>query len=309
VVAQEEEKPAAKAAPAAAEEVEIPEERRPKDVPGNELITSDGVSLQASFFPGDKGKDTVPVILLHSWKGERRQYASLAHDLWLAGHAVLVPDLRGHGQSTVQYVGSEQRTLDASKFVAADFAAMVTSDMEALKRFLRRQNNAGKLNLEKLCVVGAEMGASVALNWAVLDWSWQNYPGVKQGQSVKALVLLTPQRNLRGMNISQTLQNPILSQLSIMVLVGNEEPKVLKDVQGIHAILERSHPAPAEGRERTDQTLFFKGLDTKVQGTRLLDEPGLNVQQRIAKFIDLRLVTKDYPWMESGKKAPAAPAK
>ena len=40
------------------------------ELAGNELITSDGVRLTATFFPGTEGKETVPVILLHMWKGK-----------------------------------------------------------------------------------------------------------------------------------------------------------------------------------------------------------------------------------------------
>jgi hypothetical protein len=200
--------------------------------------------------------------------------------------------------------------LDASKFVAADFRAMVGYDMEALKRFLTKKNNAGELNLEKLCVVGGEMGASVALNWALHDWSWPNFPGVKQGQSVKALVLLSPQLNFRGMNINDPIKNPTLNAgVSMMLLVGNEEPKPLADAQRIYNLLERLHRPPSEGHEETEQTLFFKGLDSRVQGTKLLAQSGLNVEQRILKFIDLRLATQDYPWMELGKKAGSSSGK
>jgi predicted esterase len=294
-----------KKAPAAKAEAAEPAEERPQpvDITGNELVTQDGVVLKATFFPGSKGKDSVPVILLHSWKGDRREFVTLAPYLWQAGHAVLVPDLRGHGQSRLQYVGTGSRELDASKFLPADFALMATSDMETLKGFLLKKNNAGELNLEKLCVVGGEMGASVALNWALIDWSWPMYPGLKQGQYVKGLVLLSPQRNFKGLNITAPLNSPVLNAgVSIMLLVGNEDPKQLAEVQRMHATLERFHPLPAAGQEATDQTLFFKGLDTKVQGTKLLGVRGLNVEQRIKKFIDLRLVAKDYPWMESGKK-------
>jgi alpha-beta hydrolase superfamily lysophospholipase len=303
LAAQEEKK-----APAEKDEA-ADEQPQPFDITGNELVTQDGVVLKASFFPGSKGKDSVPIILLHSWKGDRREFATLAPQLHKAGHAVLVPDLRGHGQSR-QYVGGGSRELDASKFVPADFALMATSDMETLKGYLLKRNNAGELNLEKLCVVGGEMGASVAFNWALIDWSWPIYPGLKQGQYVKALVLLSPQRNFKGLNITAPLNSPLLNAgVSIMLLVGNEDPKLLAEVQRMHATLEKLHKAPAVGQEATEQTLFFKGLDTKVQGTKLLGVRGLNVEQRIKKFIDLRLTARDYPWMESGKKPSSASGK
>ncbi len=276
----------------------------PVDVGGNDLVTQDGVALKATFFPGSKGKESVPIILLHSWKGNRKEFVTLAPVLWQAGHAVLVPDLRGHGESTTQYVGGGSVELSAAKFVVGDFAQMVQFDMETLKSFLIKKNNLGELNIEKLCVVGAEMGATVALNWALLDWSWPQYPGIKQGQHVKALVLLSPERRFKGISIEDALKNPLLNRfLSVYILLGGEDPKIAGQNERIHAMLSRLHPEPAEGQEAKDQTLFYKAFETKAQGAKLLD-PRLNLaaEQRIEKFIQLRLVAKDYPWAETGKK-------
>jgi pimeloyl-ACP methyl ester carboxylesterase len=275
----------------------------PVDIAGNDLVTADGVALKATFFPGSNGKESVPVILLHSWKGSRKDYVTLAMALWHAGHAVLVPDLRGHGQSTVQYVGGNTVDLSAARFGPADFALMSQFDVETLKSLLVKKNNAGELNIEKLCVVGAEMGATVALNWALVDWSWPQYPGIKQGQHVKALVLLSPERKFKGLSVEDALKNPLLNRfLSVYIMVGNEDAKLLSQVERIYATLLRFHPEPPVGQEETGKTLFFKGFDTKNQGTRLFEIRGLGVEQRIERFIELRLVSKDYPWAETGKK-------
>ena len=71
--------------------------------------------------------------------------------------------------------------------------------MKAVKDFLWERNNAGELNIDKLCVVGAEMGASVALNFALADALDQDSnrvlrPDYKLGRFVKALVLISPER-------------------------------------------------------------------------------------------------------------------
>jgi len=294
-----------RAAPAAKRRSSDEELPQPVDITGSELTTRDGVALKATFFPGSKGKDSVPVILLHSWKGSRKEYVTLAMALWQAGHAVLVPDLRGHGQS-IEQAGSPN-PLSATRFGKNDFAMMVEYDMETLKSFLVKKNNAGELNLEKLCLVGAEMGATVAMNWALLDWSWPQYPGIKQGQHVKALVLLSPERNFKGLGMQEAVKNPLMNQyVSIYIMVGNEDPKLFSQAEGIHSSLIRLHPEPVEGQEKRDKTLFFKGFDTKAQGTKLFSVRGLGIEQRILAFIDLRLVNKDYPWAETGKKPGAA---
>jgi pimeloyl-ACP methyl ester carboxylesterase len=267
----------------------------PYDISGSELTTQDGVALKASFFPSKEGKEAVPIILLHGLKGSRKDYGTLAVALHREGHAVLVPDLRGHG--AVESSGS--------RFGPAEFNQMVQFDMETLKSFLIKKNNAGELNIEKLCIVGADMGASVALNWALLDWSWPQYPGVKQGQHVKALVLLSPERRFKGIGVEDALKNPLLNRfVSIFILFGNDEPKVASQVKLLHTTLSRLHPEPDEENAERDKTLFLKGFDTKAQGTKLFD-PRLNlgVEARIEKFIELRLVAKEYPWAETGKKS------
>jgi pimeloyl-ACP methyl ester carboxylesterase len=275
---------------------------QPVDITGSELRTADGVLLRATFFPGSKGKDSVPVILLHSWKGGRKEYVTLATALWQAGHAVLVPDLRGHGQSTEQL--GNPNPLSAAKFGKADFANMVTLDMETLKSFLIKKNNAEELNLEKLCLVGSEMGATVAMNWALIDWSWPQYPGVKQGQHVKAIVMLSPERNFRGVGMQDALRNSLLNQfVSIYIMVGSEDSKMYNQAEGIHASLAKLHPEPADDQAEKDKTLFFKEFETKLQGTRLFSLRNLGIEQRIVRFVELRLVNKDYPWAKTGKKA------
>ncbi len=63
---------------------------------------------------------------------------------------------------------------------------MIDQDLEACKSFLMDKNNAGELNINKLCVVGVEMGAVVAVDWAAWDWHWPRLATGKQGQDVKA---------------------------------------------------------------------------------------------------------------------------
>ena len=97
------------AAPAhSADEPRIP---GPDEVDG--LMASDGLQLSATYYEGTNGRDSVPVILLHMSKGDRKEYAGLAPYLQRQGHAVLVPDLRGHGASTNWQGGG--RRLDGAK--------------------------------------------------------------------------------------------------------------------------------------------------------------------------------------------------
>jgi pimeloyl-ACP methyl ester carboxylesterase len=276
------------AKPGAKEEIPPPE-----PVGGRDLVTRDGVQLKATFYPSNKGKEVVPVILLHSWKGDGREYAGLAPLLQKLGCAVLVPDLRGHGEST----GGPglSRPLDAAKFGKTDFGRMVTYDMETLKAFLMKKNNEGQLNIEKLCVVGGEMGASVALDWARHDWSWPPLVGKKQGQDVRALVLISPELNFQGLDVRPALSHPaVRSQLSVLIIVGNGDSRAVSDARRIEGMLSRYHPEPSDPAQRD---LFFGRLDTKLQGTKMLGVQGINTEGGIMAFIDCRLIKQDASWM------------
>lgn len=274
----------------------------PEEVSVRTKEPAGAMELRGTFYPGSNGKDSVPVILLHMWKGSRADFAPLVPVLHEAGHAVLVPDLRGHGQSRRRVVGSPRgpvtQTLDADKLAPADFADMVQYDLEAWKRFLLERNDAEGLNIEKLCVVGAEMGAAVALNWAALDWSWPQYPGMKQGQDVKALVLISPPWNFRGLDIQKSLNHPyIRSGISILLVAGMEDARFAADARRIFGILEKSRPKLDE-LPPAERNLFFGQLATSLQGTRLLGVQGLNLEDAILRFIEMRLVKQNYPWQK-----------
>ena len=142
----------------------------------------------------------------------------LAKFLQKEGHAVLVPSLRGHGNS-VNVQGSGRKLL-ASTLNPAQFQLMVKQDMEACKAYLMAKNNAGDLNIEKLCVVGAEMGAIVAMNWAVEDWHWPVLTTGKQGQDVKALVLLSPPMAFHGIKACR-----VPGEVSVLVLWGDKKAR------------------------------------------------------------------------------------
>ena len=180
------------------------------------LRTKDGWNIFCTFYGPKKGvrsgKLVVPIIMLHGWGGQGSEYAELATVLQSWGFASIVPDLRGHGRS-VSVVRrkpngeEEDKVVKTDDLTAPDMDGMV-NDVEALKKVLVDKNNKAELNIEMLTVVAAEVGTIVAMNWAALDWSWPVMPSFKQGQDVKALVLLTPQQTFKRMNANTALNSP-----------------------------------------------------------------------------------------------------
>ena len=186
---------------------------------GARSTRSDGVSIRCSYYPGGfienlktkevtavPGTEVIPILMLHGWDGQRTEYDFTASFLQRLGHAVLVPDLRGHGESLVRRQGAREIQIDRGELSTPEIKSMVL-DIEACKRFLLERNNAEELNIELLCVVGAEFGATLAVNWAVMDWSWPQLPAYKQGRDVKSLVLLSPVQAFKGVTLNDALKH------------------------------------------------------------------------------------------------------
>jgi pimeloyl-ACP methyl ester carboxylesterase len=266
--------------------------------------TADGVQLAATFYPSplekeqkDQAKEAVPVILLHQFKGSRADYENLAVELQKLNCAVLVPDLRGHGQSTKRVMSDgKEKTIDPALLNKQDFEAMVDvgNDLEVCKSFLMEKNNAKQLNIDKLCVVGAEMGAALAVNWADRDWKWPVLTTGKQGQDVKALVLLSPTWSFKGLAIAPAATNrDFTGKLSWLIVVGDQGTKEPGEAKRLKQALEHavSVNAPA-GSAKLD----YREMKTSLQGTKLLSIG--NLASEIAKFIDQQVGKSTHPWTD-----------
>ena len=271
----------------------------PPPEPENKIFdTADGVRLHATFYPGMKEKDSVPVILIHDLKSNRKGYHELALYLQKRGCAVLAPDLRGHGESIRAEGLAHAISPDRMKVEQFEAIAGQEGDVEACKKFLMEKNNQGELNIEKLCVIGAGMGAIVAADWAVLDWSWPPLTTGKQGQDVKALVLISPIWSARGLFLGPASQTrPFQSVFSTMILVGEKDKKSRKCADRLAKIIERFNEN-ATADDIKERTFFYQKLDTSLGGMNMLDEKSLKVPELIAHFIELRLIDQKLLWKE-----------
>lgn len=269
-------------------------ENEPKDLT---LVTKDQVSIRATYYPGGT-KESVPIIMLHGAEGQRGDFHGLAMFLQGQGHSVIAPDLRGHGEST--RAENLDKPLDYEKFNKAAFESMVF-DVEACKKFLVEKNNASEVNIDQLCVIGADLGAIIAVRWAALDWSVQDLPAYRQGRDVKALVLLSPIQSHKGITLREALTNPaVQSRLSMLIVAGtkdkssSEAKRLANSLQGHHPKVDDDDPDAFKKQE-----IVLRQPETNLSGTKLLSS-GLPVAQDIARFIDIRLVSRkgEFPWAE-----------
>ena len=308
------------------------EEPEPPPKPRNvNLPTRDGVGLNAVYYEGTEGEKTVPVVVIHDWKEKEdgATYESLAEYLQSKGYAVILPDLRGHGSSTVK---KDKHSGQPRKLTARNVKPenVVAGDLEAVRMFLLEENNAKKLNLAATTLIGVGKGAILAAHYAVYDWDefyrWPNKdakaPGIRRAivktrggeKDVKALILVSPQTKIgKQMKIDALSRHPTVGtgEVSTLILVGqkqgnaaNKEPKETREsktAQNIYARLKQNDHI-TETDDVGKWTLFLKALDTEHNGETLLNETehDLGARATVASFLKLRLRNRDhnFPWTE-----------
>ncbi len=286
-------------------EEEANEPAAPPEPENVSLKTRDRFLLKATYYGSLEGKQAVPLVLLHDFKGSRHDYDVLAETLQQEhGFAVVVPDLRGHGDSLRFEAGNEfgsatrASKLEATRLRRDDCKRMITCDLEAVRRFLIEENNAGRLNLNKLCVVGAGMGTVLAFNWTMADWSAPRLVTGKQGQDVKGLVLVSPSWDFKGLPIKQAIAHPALQQkVAMLIVVGSQKTSAARDAKRLYKMLEASRPHMATG-DQAGKDLFYVPAKTSLQGAKLIKNGAIKMDALIAKFVQLRIADQDFPWLE-----------
>jgi pimeloyl-ACP methyl ester carboxylesterase len=288
--------------PKAAAKTQAPKIPEPEDVT---LETKDGYNIRATWYAGTGKKASVPIIMVHGWDGQRGDYDLFAK--WLQGnfgHAILVPDMRGHGESTTRRMpNGETRQIETASLGRKDIEDMIW-DLEACKKFLRERNNDGELNIESLCLIAGGEGCIPAVRWTVLDWSAPRLRSFKQGQDVKALVLLSPVLTFKGASMREALAHPVIRRtLSVMIVAGKEDRSGSSEARRMFTSLESQRPKVSKDDAPDKQDLFFDQPPTSLSGTKLLG-PGVETPGRIANFIKLRLSNRQAEFAWSERKSP-----
>lgn len=153
------------------------------------FVASDEVEIVGDYYaPMDGADPAAAVVLVHMMRTARGSWGALIPALHGAHFAVLSIDLRGHGASGAPAVEALRRRVRAQdKTVFHD----MHRDVEAAVVWLLARPEVDKT---RIGLVGAGVGWSVALQYAVED------------ASVDAVVGLTPGRSLMGIDsMSATL--------------------------------------------------------------------------------------------------------
>ena len=133
---------------------------------------ADGFRIHADYYRAQKNTSNAPMaILLHMNRADRGTWKPLAEPLSEAGFATLAIDMRGHGESQTPNTEDQVERRDTRLYKD------MYDDVRGAYDWLAEQEGVDR---GRVALVGASVGASVALRYAVQD------------KSVDAIVCLTP---------------------------------------------------------------------------------------------------------------------
>ncbi|MDO4587863.1 MAG: alpha/beta fold hydrolase [Planctomycetia bacterium] len=255
-----------------------------------DFVTQDFVQLVADYRKGKADKETIPVLLLHGKKGKKEDWDSLAIFLAQNGMAVLAPDLRGHGASTKRMVedysfGDRPMPRFDNKYLVdrfdmSDYEAMIEYDGRLWFQFLILRHNQGKLNIRKLIIIGADLGATIGAAWAKNDWS------NKKGQFTKALILLSPY-STDCLPFLEKLKKRITSNsIKMIIFVGGLQNEYLESSKVIQEKIGGKEKAETPLEE---QKVPLFAIKTEKEGVELTKVESFKLPQTFLDFILVRI--------------------
>lgn len=290
-----------------------------------ELSTSDGIDLAAWHYAAlrdqeaDEATKPATVLLVHDLMGSHESVEPLALALQRKGFTVVAPDLRGHGESRPSASEGPARkgSNDASLLRKADLEAIavaaggtvrdqITSrgELETLRAWIKARADAGELDMNRLCIVGSGLGATLATLWSANDWMWGDrmLASGPQGRHVQALVLVSPVWASKGVTISPAVNAAgVKDSIPMLVLGGSSD----RDAARLFDQLKRSRPTSwfeqrvggepkgsPDLEKPADASLFFIQFNSPLSADELLAAPGSGAADRIAGFLTLVLNRK-----------------
>ena len=218
----------------------------------SQFVTEDGVEIIGSLWIPEQDQSPA-VILLHMLGKTRADWDDMAQGLFNKGYAVVSIDLRGHGESTKQ----DGSTIDVLQFTEDDFQNMVL-DVKAVLKALRKEV---RIDSTRIAIMGASIGANVALQAAAAD------------PQIPVVVLLSPGKSYRGVRTDTALLD--YRKRTILIAASDEDEyaanssRFLKELaQGYSKLLiynNIGHGTEMFNAPTDLETEIFDWLDTYLQ--------------------------------------------
>ena len=229
------------------------------------LTASDDWPIHATYYESPAGKESPAVILLAAAEGpdakdmrNRRVWHNTALALQKSGFAVISVDLRKHGDSIPETAEPDSPQL---KMAPTDYVVMVASDMDAVKSFLLSEHQKEKLNIRRTGIVAVGSSAMVAAAFAVADWAQKPFPdgptletSTPRGQDVRALILYSPNANVKGINSNTILRTIKVLPIAVYVIASKDIKEDARNAERIFKAVEMKDDQYKDKRKQTTAT-------------------------------------------------------
>lgn len=288
--------------------------------------TGDGVKLVGDLYPAGKAKDarSPTVILLHAVGpnhsgASRRDFGKFPERLAAEGFNVVTFDFRGHGDSKIvdparyftvyPYTGKGRPTakIDAKEFRDPRQYALMVNDLIAIKVWLNKMNNDRRLSSTNVALVGVEQGAAVGMLWLVNEFRDPNRP--KEFSETR----IGPPRKFEGEDVAAVVwisMNGMLGNIRLDVISCESWLTLLRERSvNTYAIFGETDVAsktfwdralkwikPERDKDLYKLTGTKRIKNTKLTGTKLLDNETFGVQKNIIDYLEDALMKSGRQW-------------
>jgi len=177
-------------------------------------------------------------------------------------------------------------------FKKEDYENMYQFDFLPFYRFLVRENNAERLNLNKLVILGIDMGGTVG--GRVTKQLWGN----ARGKNVRSLIMISPNYD----PFSKTLLKDskcFHKDVSLLLIVGQLDQRAKENALNLRDDILGKEKRKDDEPTSMNSPVPIAEFPTERQGGELLRESRLGLPQKIADYIDETLAKskeKDLKW-------------